>query len=428
MSRNAIKYVKATIVAASPIKLSSGLDQMSDADVMVDAAGTPFIPGTSFAGVMRHYACSLQKQGTLGDDGFVNRWFGYIKKYVDEGGQSLVRVHDAFAASGATVSTRDGVRLSANKTAIPQGKFDYQVVDAGVEFGLRMEFCYDPQTQKKEAEALLSALLRGICAGEIMVGGKTSRGFGKLDVHDVLVLDLDLSNVEDVRRYIDFDWEKSEFAPYGDKSGEEESASLFEEPVVVNLKVVSSLMIRDYATVERSGYEQKLVDAQTLEGPDGCPIVPGTTWAGAFRHHMERILDNSGYDVRVGRDGAAKEFLSRVFGNVDGGRGIASKIEFGESKLIGSSTINLTRTAIDRFTGGAADEKLFTNRLAFGGTTTLSVRWRKDIDEADKMLLASLVNVCVDDLCDGTLAVGGMTATGLGMFRRVPENDGEVAA
>ena len=42
-------YLKAVLMAASPLKLSSGDGWATDADVVVDAQGTPFIPGTTLA-------------------------------------------------------------------------------------------------------------------------------------------------------------------------------------------------------------------------------------------------------------------------------------------------------------------------------------------------------------------------------------------
>lgn len=426
MSRRARMYVRADLVASSPIKLSSGIDDASDADVLVDATGKPFIPGTSLAGVMRHYVHAVKMQEGSDSTAYENKWFGHIVPRQDQGSQSLICVHDAFAVGEAQISLRDGVRLTDVKTVDGTGKYDYQVVDEGCTFGLRMEFKYNAATEKDEVDDLLSVIVRGIEQAQIMVGGKTSRGFGKLGISNVQTLCLDLGDAEDVRHYIDFDWETSDFKPFEAKG---DTTSLYEDPVCVNLELVSTLMIRDYATLERSGYEDKLVDAQTLTGAKGTPIIPGTSWAGAFRHHMKRILERAGYDKGCNDSDSTERFLTRVFGDVTGGgRGIASRIEFAQSEVRGSTPINATRTAIDRFTGGAADQKLFTTRPTFGGTTTLVIRWRKDLADTDKKLLKSLIDVSVADLCDGTLAVGGMTATGSGMFRPTQSEDAEVMA
>jgi CRISPR/Cas system CSM-associated protein Csm3 (group 7 of RAMP superfamily) len=424
MHRKSRLFVRANLVAESPIKLSSGVDDATDADVLVDAEGVPFIPGTSLVGVIRHYVDAIKKQAGDKDASYVNLWFGYIVPNADKGSKSLVTVYDAFPLGEARVSMRDGVRLTADKTTDGTGKYDYQVVDEGTTFDLRLQIEYDGSSEVEAVNALLSTIVCGINAGEVMVGGKTSRGFGRISVSDVRVLALDLDDEDGIRNYIDFDWERSAFKPFAQMVCKQ---SLYEEPRVVDLAVASSLMIRDYATLERSGYEQKLVDAQALEGANHNPIVPGTSWAGAFKHHMQRILRLANYSGLAGED-TADAFLSRVFGDVSGARGVASKIEFSQSEVKGSRPINLTRTAIDRFTGGAANEKLFTNRLAFGGTTTLSIRWRKSLSDADKKLLASLVDVCIADLCDGTLAVGGMTATGSGMFRKASDGCAEVTS
>lgn len=427
MSGMAFRYVKATLVAKSPIKLGSGAEQLSDSDVLVDASGAAFIPSTTLAGVMRHYVRALKGED---DKDYVDEWFGHIVPGKDEGSESLVRVYDARPLAAVNISMRDGVRLDDNKTAVPQGKFDYQVVDAGAKFRLRMRLCCKTKS-REEADELVRCVLRGFEAGEIMVGGKTSRGFGRFGVADAMALYVDLGQDEGVKRYIGFDWDRSAFEPF--KFGEARPV-LHDGAKVVGLELVSPLIVRDYATVERSGHESKLVDAETLVGAEGKPVIPGTSWAGAFRHHMRWILTASGYDANNGRGDTADAFLNRVFGSVDGGRAFASKIEFCETAMDGSSPVNITRTAIDRFTGGAADQMLFTNRIAYGGTTTLEIRWRNSLggrdklDEQDERLLKTLVDVCVNDLCDGTLAIGGMTAIGCGVFRKGHAGKDEVTS
>lgn len=416
MTNKCCTFAKATVVATSPIKLSSGADWLSDADVLVDAAGMPFIPGTTLAGVMRHYVAALHKdEGKDGKD-FVNSWFGYIESGKDEGTESRLHVHDAFPVSDASISLRDGVRLNERKTVDGNGKFDYQVVDADTEFEIRLEAWYADETQRDGAEDLIRCLFYGIKSGEVKVGGKTSRGFGTLDVRAPQVLGLDLTRDEDRQRYVGFDWHTSEFDPL---TLDVAPQGLFDPEEIITLELVSPLMIRDYATIESSGHDNKLVDARTLRGKGNDPVVPGTSWAGAFRHHMERILAAANYDETNDSGDTAQEFLNEVFGCVQkGSRAKVSQIEFSESVVSGSKDLNITRTAVDRFTGGAADHMLFTNRVAYGGTTELRIRWRSSLEPERKALLKSLLAVCVEDLLDGTLAVGGMTAIGYGMFRK----------
>ena len=423
MNKQAIKYFKADLAAKSPVKLSSGADGLTDSDVIVDACNLPFVPGTTICGVTRHYMAELHEES------FVNRWFGRTGGRDDPGSESLVRFHDAFPIGKPSVSSRDGVKLDEHKTAVANHKYDYQVVDAGARFTMRIEVLYDPDTERGEAEALLSEIAQGFQSGEVRIGGKASRGFGEMELENLRSLDIDLRTQEGVDAYVEFDWERSPFEDF-EASGVSQGA--FESPVHVPLEVVSSLMIRDYGSMAPSGHEGKFVDAETLKDAKGRPVVPGTSWAGAFRGHMLKVLKAAKYDEANGWGDTTEGFLDRVFGSVGGPRAIASKVLFSESSVEGAVQLNSTRNAIDRFTGGVADQKLFTNRLSYGGTTELVIRWRKDFgggehDGDDKRLFESLVEACVADLCDGMLAVGGMTATGSGVFRKRAIDEGEGA-
>ena len=44
---------------ASPLSIGSGEQEDTDADVILDASGTPFIPGSALAGVLRSYSKEL---------------------------------------------------------------------------------------------------------------------------------------------------------------------------------------------------------------------------------------------------------------------------------------------------------------------------------------------------------------------------------
>lgn len=397
-------YLKAVLMAASPLKLSSGDGWATDADVVVDAQGTPFIPGTTLAGIMRHYLQRTQGSASA------KRWFGCLGEDGTDDAESAVKVYEAFPLAGAAVSARDGVALDEFKTARVGAKYDYQVVDAGASFLLRLEI----DDESGEARQLAEALLQGFASGDICVGGKTSRGFGRLQVSQVSTLELDFENPADVEAYVAFSWGKSLSADAALEAvckPQDVCSQLCNERRVF-LEVDSFLMVRDYSTTAKAGNENKLVDAETLKGADGRPVLPGSSWAGAFRAHMYKILRRAGMG-----DGEASAFLSRVYGCVEPGAARKSQVSFSESVVEGARQMNRTRNAVDRFTGGAADKRLFTNRLSVGGTLELVIRWPKSMEPDDARRFESLLDACIDDLQHGYLAVGGMTAVGGGIMR-----------
>ena len=68
--------------------------------------------------------------------------------------------------------------------------------------------------------------------------------------------------------------------------------------------------------------------------------------------------------------------------------------------------------AIDRFTGGALDGALFSEKVSQRSTITLDV-YVNDIE--DNEILTALEN-SLEDICKGLLPLGGMTTKGHGVF------------
>jgi hypothetical protein len=97
-----------------------------------------------------------------------------------------------------------------------------------------------------------------------------------------------------------------------------------------------------------------------------------------------------------------------------------SNVLFSESTIEGGADpLNRTRNAIDRFTGGAGDQKLFTTQAYYGGEVALVVRRKKKIPGASGAyikLLDSLIEVTIRDLREGHAAIGGMTSVGGGIL------------
>lgn len=134
-------------------------------------------------------------------------------------------------------------------------------------------------------------------------------------------------------------------------------------------------------------------------------MIPGTTWAGAFRHAMRGFL----------RDERA---IKAMFGDVTGNSKVRSSIYFSESEMHQSSDIKdlvLTRVAIDRLTGGAKPGALYTEKIAYGGTTQLTIVLKRNA-KGNTAQFQNALAASVVDLHEGFLAIGGETSIGRGLF------------
>ncbi|MCL2046564.1 MAG: hypothetical protein FWG88_09300, partial [Oscillospiraceae bacterium] len=66
-------------------------------------------------------------------------------------------------------------------------------------------------------------------------------------------------------------------------------------------------------------------------------------------------------------------------------------------------------------TGGAGDKKLYTTRPGFYGSGDLTISIPADLPQ--KQLIKSLIDICVDDLKEGFLNIGGEGSVGGGRMK-----------
>ncbi|MCF1284140.1 RAMP superfamily CRISPR-associated protein [Streptococcus sinensis] len=441
---DSIYLFKGILKAETPFMIGNGDDTYSDMDLLRNHKKEPFIPGTALAGVCRAY---LEKDYNFKDK--VKNYFGEGKKGHESTKyrQSQVIVYDGQLEGAEKTPTRirDSVKLE-NKVAVDESKFDFEIVEAGAAFSFRLEFKVD-KGKRDEVENLVRALIAGFHHGEIRIGGKSNRGYGYFKLLPSLDSDtagvkskyFNLTQQDDLEEYIIWKWSDTEFTeklllgPQND------------DFLKTLLQLHSFLFIRDYAHNEQ--YDEGTIDAVPLKNSKDEVVIPGTTWAGVFRHHMERILSqldtNSVANIKgifkcaINTETWPKALINYLFGYVEEGTDVkqASHIFFKESRFEKGnvSEILRTRTAIDRFTGGASKGLLFNNKLAYTqgdrSSCYLEIGLSQELKDEKKQydFVKSLLDVCFEDLQEGYLAVGGQTAVGGGIFRKGEVKDDEVS-
>lgn len=401
--------------------IGSGEEESSDSDILRDSDGNVYIPGTSLAGVSRHF---LETVGINTDD-----IFGKIEveKEDETDYESKIKFFDAFATNEVSTSVRDSVRL-VDKISLDGSKFDYEIAEAGAEFIFKIEL----NTCSCEEKKICSYIINGFRNGDIRIGSKTTRGFGVVDIEDIKYLQLDLTNAEEVETYInlDRDWNIVD-KPFSAEELEKARYEEVYETIERDFSLKSFLFIRDYGSTKKvEGDDSKFVDAQTLTNAKENPVIPGPSIAGVIRSHCRKILDKIGYKTEKER----QDFINDLFGyetevGEDGKlkreneKKIKSNVLFKECELDKENIVflNRTRTAVDRFSGSALQTgALFTGNIACRNDNknpekiTITVKIKKDFKEMK--LAKSLINTCLDDLGKGIIAIGGNTGIGAGIF------------
>lgn len=403
--------LKGILTAKTAFMVGSGDDEGSDSDILRTGDGEVFIPGTSLAGICRSY---LEESNKSID---IDNIFGTIKNKEEK--ESSIIFYDAFATEKVYTAVRDSVRLE-RRVSKSKCKFDYEIAEPKSTFDFRIEINYhDADVERKICETIVS----GFQKENIRIGAKTTRGFGVFSLDNVKYLSLDLNEKEDMKRYIDFDWKdvKDDFKLI---DGEEDEVYVSLES---KLALESFIFIRDYATLDRVEpvKDSKFVDAKTLTNRFGDVIIPGTAWAGVFRHHIGKVLEKAGYENKT-------QFLDDLFGyqTKDDDIGKTKEVPKSKSNIFFTETmikdedimmLNRTRTAVDRFSGSALQTgALFTGRVAYkkeeSGSKPICLKIKIKKDFAELEFAKNLINICFKDIENGYLTVGGNASIGAGIF------------
>ena len=408
------------ILLISPAIIGSGRDDITDVDVVRDIDGNPYIPGTSFAGVLR----SAIDINSLSDQlkNKVDFFWGTGKEKTKNGKnekktelrQSAVRVNDLLLIQPdqrkeksnsledkEPISHRDGVKINNKKGIAEEGaKYDYEIIERGREFNLDIDITLDG-IEDDFKKRMLATIINLLKEGKIRIGAKTNSGFGRIHLVDEKICIFDFSKKEDVLR-----WLKQDFTTVSKlevENSESDKFKIIPETFTISADFVikNSLIVRSY------NFDPDKADIENIRS-NGKPVLPGTSIKGAIRARAERIVKTLGKPESV---------ISDLFGEVDEKKKLAKKgrITVEESVIDGYPEEVQTRIKIDRFTGGTIESALLETKPLFskkdGKVINLKITIRDYKDhEAGLMLLV------LKDLWTGDLPIGGEKAVGRGVL------------
>lgn len=441
--------MRLTVEAATPLAVGTGksCDILTDAPVAKDVNGLPYIPATSIAGVLRH-AMGLADDQTEGNP------FGYISKsddnddsghgsdiiftdavMVGKNGKALDGIqdidwNDEFYRYFQDLPVRQHVRIDHKGTAENNGKFDNEVVYKGTRFVFEIEL----MSEKDDKEHIEKAI-EHLRYSTLRIGG-TRKGYGKLSIVDCRQASLNLSNPEDLEKYLN------------------KSSSLAEDWAgFTKISVIESL---DYS--KWTHYQLKLKpldffmfgsgmgdsDADNVyvseyvvsrgESVDSNKrvLIPGSSVKGAIAHrtayHYNKIKGNfAGKTEPKEITGSNNEAVAVIFGEKKSdntftrGRILIDDVIKGQAE---PKSKPFFHNKIDQFTGGTMDGALFQEKVIYDKDTeyTFDIYVENSAladDDIKKAFVQSL-----RDICTGLLPLGGITNRGNGIFTgTATEND-----
>lgn len=408
----------------SPAQLGNGdRGEHVDLPLLRDAReGLPLLQGTSLAGALRNHLRAYELgfrqpeergRGSRTDEPphLAELLFGGVKGD-PEGNQSPLIIEDSLAAP-STGEIRDGVRIDgATRTALPNFKYDLEVLPPGTIFPLRFELLLpDDVAQAERLRGALALALGGLARGEIPLGARKSRGYGRCTVGAWQLTTYQLrTSAADLLA-----WLAADHAAWGYHPTGPAMATLGAPPAVrdrrqvfrveADFALATPLLIRSEEPLVEGDHQP---DVAHLRDGAGEPVISGTSLAGALRARTARIL-------AAVRPGDRQDLLDELFGrdmHRRSGDPTASRLKVSEARITGGHPLVQNRVSIDRFTGGAFDTALFSEAPQIGGASRLTLAIH-DPSDAHKGLLLLLLK----DLWTGDLALGGTAAIGRGRLR-----------
>jgi CRISPR/Cas system CSM-associated protein Csm3 (group 7 of RAMP superfamily) len=364
--------------------------------------GSPLLPGSSIAGALRNHLRQKSASETI-------PLFGGIDGQTSL--ESYLIVDDAFGQN-EQFELRDGVAIDPKtRTAEDQKKFDIELLTAGTTFKLSFELLV-PQDNPGLVEAFAHGL-QGLERGDIRLGKRKRRGFGRCRVTEWSVTRYDMTNIHGMIAWLDNQREDTQRgAAIGPLLGVDISL-----PDTSREFLIEAEFALDGSLLIRSGFGDAnapdFVHLHSKRDGKEQPVLSGTSLAGALRARAMRIANT------LGKDG--EQITDRIFGNRQYGPEkkelTASRLWVEETEITNALELVQTRLKIDRFTGGTYPGALFNEQPVFGklkDDTIVVVKLAlDDPDDSEIGLLLLLLK----DLWTGDLPLGGESSVGRGRLR-----------
>ena len=419
--------VRGTLMLYTPTCLSSGdsddlIDLMLVRDSLEDKA---LLTGASIAGALRNYVREYGGYNALDE----SQLFGCQRDERD-GEQSPLIVYDSISSDHLKAELRDGVKIkSTTGTAEKGAKYDLELLEAGTKFNLCFELLIDGEDKNENILiGELAIALSGLEKGEISLGMKKRRGFGRCKVHNWQVWNFNLEDTSDRMAWLTLDHSWLTDPPCSKPPAVD--ASIVEAMKKAGLQVaedwedkrdrflihaqfqlVGSLLIRSGQDSTGRAPDVVHLKSHRPDQSDSVPVLSGTSLAGILRHRAERIVNTLG---------GSSTLVKELFGFVEGKEAKSSRLVVHEKVIEKAIDLVQNRIAIDRFTGGAYHGALFEEQPIFGGHETL-VTIELELRKPEGYEIGLLL-LLLKDLWTRDLPVGGESSIGRGRLKGIKAN------
>lgn len=435
------RYLSRIVIeATTPLAIGSGeKDIITDARVAKDVNGLPYIPGTSLAGIFRHAVGEHKKESHI---------WGFQKRNSGRGSEIIFTNANIIDSEGAVVDgftkknaflkryndlpIRQHAKLNEKGAAAKTGKFDEEIVYKGSRFCFEMELMMKEENMEEDMTAS-KRILSELYKKSFRIGGGTRSGFGEVAVISCKTRLLDLK--EDMQKYLDksssltdtaFWLDADDFQPIHD--GDNQWVAYKIELKPDDFFLFGSGYGDDDADMTPVKESYVEWNGSNGEFKDDNVLIPATSVKGALSHRVAFYYNQkTGYmaDEHDAEDyknhvGNKNEAVIALFGTEDTedpdiqrGNVMISDIIQKSSNLKGKI---LNHVSIDRFTGGAIDGALFSEKVTDGSGSSYDLLIMVNKKAFKTENVRESFESALDDICNGMLPLGGGVNRGNGVF------------
>lgn len=436
MTMSHYTFYRLQLETASAIHPGSGeSDLIQDMPIQMDVNGLPTIHASSIAGVLRSlYRADYSEAET-------DALFGYQKR--DEGLGSRLIISDAVILNshGSPVEgiqtqspdsylqgllrlpKRDHCRLSIYGSAEKNGKFDRTVLPAGVRFMMEFEVVGADAAWCQEQSARIYSLFHHPL---FRLGGGTRNGFGQIKLLTATRASYDLGDQRQrqafLKRSPSLLVKSSDDVAVPAPAGPDDSHPGIKQ-WHITLEAEDTWLFGDGTGEGRLDIRPK--KEQRVVWTNGKPdfryeyLLPATSVKGALAHrtayHFNKQQGRFADDLSPDELAEPCPAVLDLFGCAKskthpGSRG---KVAISDMYCENPDMKVLNHVSLDRFTGGAHDGMLFTEKVLLGGTLSLHIVLTDAVPpEYEQAFTAALA-----DLQQGRLPLGGGVMRGHGAMK-----------
>ena len=446
MEQQIFKYrqqARFIIEAVTPLALSNGLkDVMTDAQIATDVNGLPYLPGTTIAGIFRSMLAVADNPEAKKGETYTDKLFGWQEEFNNEGEGSRIVFSegkilnskgeviegicnnvesDPLLKEYLSLPIRQHAKIGPAGTTVETGKFDEQVVFAGTRFCFQIELI--SETEDSSQLEKLVGLASNI---SFRIGGGSRKGFGKIKVIKAGLRTFNLTDVEQLKKYLNSS-SMLENKWAGWKLQKETSSNDTTRWVTYTLHLHSdsfflfgSGMGDVEGTADMSAVVERKVEGhdnnRTLSDP--YVLIPASSIKGALAHrvayHYNR-LNKWYFGNPEAKTGDENEAVRCLFGSNTGeiSRGNVLMADIMLKPIKKEKLIN--HVSIDQFTGGAMAGALFTEKASFQ-CQPFDFTLHVSTDAFAKPKIKVALEEALKDIYESRLPLGGGVNRGQGVF------------